>query len=64
MIFIEDGLHCDIFALVLIIQRIFVESCELANISQALFFSSIVDVVMGPLSFMSRDFRVRFHICF
>ena len=38
MAFIEDELHCDIFALVLIIQRIFVGSCELTIISQVLFF--------------------------
>ena len=51
MVFTEDKLHCDIFALVLIIQRIFVGPCELANISQALFFSSIVGVVLGPSVF-------------
>ena len=38
MVFAEDELHCDIFALVLIIQQIFVGACELEDISQAYFF--------------------------
>ena len=38
MVFTEDELHCDIFAVVLIIQWIFVGPCELANISHVLFF--------------------------
>ena len=33
MVFVDDELHCDIFALVLIIQRILVRPCELAEIS-------------------------------
>ena len=64
MVFTEDRLHCDIFALVLIIQLIFVGPCELANISQALFFHQLLALFWGPLSFVSRDFRVRFLICF
>ena len=38
MVFTKDELHCDIFALVLFIQRVFVGPCELADISQAYFF--------------------------
>ena len=38
MVFTKDELHCDIFALVLIIQRVFVGPCELADISQDYFF--------------------------
>ena len=38
MVFTYDKLHCDIFALVLFIQWIFVEPCKLANISLILFF--------------------------
>ena len=51
MVFDEDELYCDIFALVLFIQWIFVEPCELANISHVLFFSSIVGIVLGPFVF-------------
>ena len=58
MVFAEDELHCDIFALVLITQRIFVVPCELADISWALV------LFWDPLYFVSLDFRVRFHICF
>ena len=47
MFFAEDELHCDIFALVLFIQWIFVGSCELENISHELFFSSNIGVVVG-----------------
>ena len=36
-----------VFALALFILWIFVEPCELANISQVLFFSFIVSVVVG-----------------
>ena len=38
MVFAKDALQCDSFALILIIQQIFVRPCELANISQAFFF--------------------------
>ena len=51
MDFAEDELHCDIFALVLFIQRIFDEPCELADISQDYFFSSIVSIILGPSIF-------------
>ena len=51
MVFVDDELHCDIFALVLFIQRIFVGPCELVDISQAYFFSSIVGIVLGPSVF-------------
>ena len=42
MVFAEDELQCDIFALVLFIQRIFVGPCELANISHAFFFHPLL----------------------
>ena len=64
MVFSEDDLHCDFFSLVLIIQRIFVGPCELADISQALFFHPLLELSQDPLSFLSQDFRVRFLICF
>ena len=64
MVFIKDKLHCDIFALVLIIQRIFVGPCELVDISLALFFHPLLVLFWDPLSFVSRDFRIRFHIYF
>ena len=51
MVFAEDELHYDIFALVLFIKWIFVEPYELANISHVLFFSSIVSIVLGPFVF-------------
>ena len=38
MVFAKDEIHCDIFAPVLFIQWIFVEPCELVDISQVLFF--------------------------
>ena len=42
MVFTEDELHCDIFALVLIIQWIFVGPYELVDISLALFFHPLL----------------------
>ena len=48
MIFAKDELQYDIFAQILFIQWIFVEPCELADISPALFFSSVVGIVLGP----------------
>ena len=51
MVFTKDELHCDIFDLVLFIQRIIVRPCELADISQAYIFSSIVGIVLGPSVF-------------
>ena len=57
MVFFEDELHCDIFALVLIIQRIFVGPCELADMSHVLFFSSIVVIVLGPSVFYILSFQ-------
>ena len=49
MVFTEDELHCDIFALVWIIQRIFVGSCELTDISQALFFHPLLSLFWDHL---------------
>ena len=57
MVFTEDELHCEIFSLVLIIQRIFVGLCELTNISYSLFFSSIISVVLGPSVFYVSRFQ-------
>ena len=57
MVFTEDELHCDIFAVVLIIQWIFVGPCELANISHVLFFSFIVGIVLGPSVFCVSRFQ-------
>ena len=57
MVFAEDELHCDIFALVSFIQWIFVEPYEFANISWILFFSSIVGVVVGPSIFYISRFQ-------
>ena len=51
MVFAEDELHYDIFALVLFIQWIFIRPCKLADISQAYVFSSIVGIVLGPSVF-------------
>ena len=51
MVFAEDKLHCDIFALVLFIQLIFVRSCKLVDISHAYIFSSIVGIILGPSIF-------------
>ena len=64
MIFTEDELYCDIFAPILFIQWIFVKPCELADISQAYFFHPLLALFWDPRSFVSRDFNVRFHICF
>ena len=65
MVFAEDELHYAIFALVLIIQQIFVGACELADISQAyFFFHPLLPLFWDLLSLVSRDFRVRFHIYF
>ena len=51
MVFAKDEFYCDIFAPVLFIQWIFVEPCELVNISHVLFFLSIVGIVLGPSIF-------------
>ena len=62
MVFAEDELHYDSFALVLFIQHIFIRPCELVDISQAYFFHPLLALFGDPLSLVSRDFKVRFHI--
>ena len=64
MVFTEDKLHSNIFALVLTIHWIFTRPYELADISHALFFQPLLELFWDPLSLVSRDFRVRFLICF
>ena len=57
MVFAKDELHCDIFALMLFIQRIFVRPCELEDISQAYFYPSIVGIVLGSSVFSVSRFQ-------
>ena len=50
--------------LVLFIQHVFIGSCDLADISHAYFFSSIVGIVLGPSVFGFSRFQSQIQYMF